>query len=61
MIILFISVCSLNCSRGYTPSSICNTCVLTNICEAINPCGNASCVLVTSPDQYFCYCPMNGK
>ena len=47
-------VCSLSCSRGYSPSSNCTDCVLTNICEASNPCGTADCSVGSQPNQYTC-------
>ena len=53
------TVCSLSCDSGYTPSVNCTSCVLTNICEASNPCGTADCSLGSIPDQYTCYCAAN--
>ena len=53
---LLIIVCSLSCSRGYSPSSNCTDCVLTNICEASNPCGTADCSVGSQPNEYTCYC-----
>ncbi|XP_019863818.1 PREDICTED: uncharacterized protein LOC109592973 [Amphimedon queenslandica] len=54
-----LCLCSLSCDRGYTPSANCTSCVLTNICEASNPCGTADCSLGSQPDQYICYCAAN--
>uniref|UniRef100_A0A1X7TDT6 EGF-like domain-containing protein n=1 Tax=Amphimedon queenslandica TaxID=400682 RepID=A0A1X7TDT6_AMPQE len=47
------------CRKGYTPSANCTSCVLTNICEASNPCGTADCSLGSQPHQYTCYCAAN--
>ncbi len=57
IIVLFFdcTVCSLECQVGYIANESCLQCILSDICEADNPClDNEQCNLLSPPDNYTC-------